>query len=330
LTTLYSFCAQAGCPDGANPHGGLIQGSDGNFYGTTSGWDVGSGQVGYGTVFKITSGGVLTTLHSFSGLDGAIPVGALVQAANGNMYGTTGSGGSFSCPDVSNYGCGTVFQIAPSGKFRSLFSFSGGNGSYPASGLVSVNERFYGTTQYGGTSGNCTNGCGTVFAINAAGALTALHNFDGYDGATPVGALTLSSSNGDLYGTTYTGGGCFGLALGCGTVFEITTTGVFTALLSFNKGGFPDAGLLLATDGNFYGTSTDGGYNWTCPSGGYGTIFRVTPAGKLTTLYTFTGGADGSCPWGGLVEGTDDNLYGTAASGGAVGAGTVFALSVGL
>jgi|HubBroStandDraft_1064217.scaffolds.fasta_scaffold16093_1 uncharacterized repeat protein (TIGR03803 family) len=339
LTTLYSFCVQAGCPDGAYPQGGLTQGSDGNFYGTTAGTTscCGNGP-DYGTVFKITPGGVLTTLHSFGGSDGAYPSGTLVQATNGILYGTTTEGGTFSC--AIYVGCGTVFRITTAGKFKSLFSFNGATGAYPRGGLIEVKGKLYGAAQTGGTSANCnslgypTDGCGTIFSISTGGAFAVLHDFDGYDGLQPPNALVLGS-NGSLYGATYSGGGCFGNADGCGTVFRITTAGSLTSLLDFNNDGANPAGTLIqASDGNFYGVTDGAGHNSTgggvCGSAGYGTIFKITPSGVLTTLYTFSGASDGGCPDGGLIEGSDGNLYGTTYVGGASNLGTVFSLSVGL
>ena len=167
LTTVYSFCSQGGtsCTDGAYPVGGLIQATDGNFYGTTESGGVNhciSGLVseGCGTVFRITTGGTLTTLYNFCSLggtsctDGKVPTAGLIQATDGNLYGTTAEGGA--------NGYGTVFEISPTGPMFSLHSFAGAYGAYPYAGLVqATNGAFYGTTAEGGASGD-----GTVFSLS--------------------------------------------------------------------------------------------------------------------------------------------------------------------
>ena len=180
LTTLYSFCAQANCPDGQQPYAGLVQGTDGNFYGTTlegganTGCSLGSGSCG--TVFKITPGGTLTTLYSFCSqhgcTDGGNPYAGLVQGSDGNFYGTTFGRG------VNGYG--TVFKITPAGALTSLYSFCSqtncADGEYPHSGLVQASDgNFYGTTPEGG--GGPIHQGGTVFKITSSGTLTTLYNF---------------------------------------------------------------------------------------------------------------------------------------------------------
>ncbi|MGA2598921.1 MAG: choice-of-anchor tandem repeat GloVer-containing protein [Bryobacteraceae bacterium] len=316
LTTLYNFCSQAGCTDGISLPllgAGLVQGSDGNFYGTTQegGSNHGCGNPSCGTVFKITSGGALTTLYSFCAqsncADGSYPNG-LVQGTDGNFYGTTEQSGA--------YNNGTIFKITPSGTLTTLYTFcsQGGagctDGADPSSALVEgSDDNFYGTTWAGGTSN-----VGTVFKITAAGALTTLHSFDVTDGDYPSGAL-VQGSDGNFYGTTARSG----------TVFKMTPAGVLTTLATF--GGFPYAGLIQGTDGNFYGATAAGGEN------GKGSAFEITPAGTLTTLYNFciqTNCSDGAGPLAAVVEGVDGNLYGTTVGGGAYNAGTVFKLAVGL
>jgi uncharacterized repeat protein (TIGR03803 family) len=196
LTTLHSF---NGSNDGANPSGGLVQGSDGYFYGTTGGDG--------GTVFKISTNGVLTTLYSFTlGYDGGDPNG-LVQGGDGYFYGTTYSG-------TGPSGSGTVFKISTNGVLATIYSFKGGNdGGGPEAGLVQGSDgNFYGTTSGGGAGG-----FGTVFKISTNGALTTLYSFTGgNDGALPVAAL-VQGSDGNFYGTTSAGG-----AGGAGTVFRLT------------------------------------------------------------------------------------------------------------
>ena len=357
--------------NGLEPEAALVQGLDGNFYGTT---DEGPAASSYGTIFMVTPTGVLTTLYSFSGTDGANPTATLVLGTDGNFYGTTFQGGNLTCG--GGFGCGTVFQYTPGGTLTSLHSFDRTDGGFPSSGLVQATDgNFYGTTTQAGDYHACPVGCGTLFKITASGTLTTVHNFQGTDGASPSGSL-MQGTDGSFYGTTSMGGpggygtifkftmggtlttlfsfdltdgqapvggvvqaadgnfygttigepGCEGID--CGTFFKMTPAGDLTTLHEFNprKGYDPLARLLQATDGNFYGLTRDGGINGDC----CGTIFRIGPAGSLTTLYEFPGIPVGQSPTAGLMQATDGNLYGTTTNGGALGAGSVFRLSVGL
>jgi uncharacterized repeat protein (TIGR03803 family) len=318
--------------DGYYPTMSLTQGVDGKFYGTTEygGHYCPGPSKSCGTVFKIGAQGALTQLHRFVGTDGSFPMAGLVQVTDGNFYGTTLRGGTT--------GDGTVFQITPQGTLTTLYNFCPQDpvctdGSVPATGLVqATNGNLYGTTTYG----HGHNAAGTVFKITLAGVLTTLHTFDLTDGAYPEGAL-IQANDGNLYGTTYEGGSnrACGLSFGCGTVFRITPGGVLTTLYSFcaqtncADGAGPQAALVQATDGNFYGTTFYGGANDTCDLG-CGTILRITPAGVLTTLYSFcaqTNCLDGSAPEAGLVQATDGNFYGTTVSGGNMDAGTIFQIT---
>jgi len=318
LTTLHSF---AGYPsEGSLPLAGLVQGADGNFYGTTT--DGGAspncpGYPGCGTVFKITPSGTLTTLYSFSGGDGVSPAAALIQATDGNFYGTTEYGGS----GCNGDGCGTIFKITPDGLLTTLHKFCSENGcadGYAPSGLMqATNGNFYGTTGYGGANDSCQDGCGTVFRITPSGTLTTVHNFCSQpncaDGSNPSSGL-LQASDGNFYGETG------------GTVFKMTPSGFVTTLCSFNgsDGTYPAGGLVQANDGNFYGTTEYGGAN------GIGTVFAMTPEGTLTTLHSFDY-SDGLYPGSGVVQATDGNFYGTTPLGGGGscggGCGTVFEVS---
>ena len=306
LTSLYSF---AGGSDGAVPRSGLVQGSDGYFYGTTGYGGLSAGYAGNGTVFKISAGGVLTTLYSFTGAqDGANPLAALLQGSDGYFYGTTGNGGG-----TNN--AGTVFKISTNGALTTLYSFAGTNdGAGPQGGLVQGGDGIlYGTTGGGGTSQD-----GTVFQISTNGALISLYSFPGSnDGASPVAGL-VQASDGNFYGTTSDEG-----AIGYGTVFKISANGALTSLYSFsgNDGSSPEAGLVLGSDGNFYGTTRGGGTN------NAGTVFKISANGALTSLYSFTGGSDGAEPQAGLAQAGDGNLYGSTGSGGASQDGTVFRIS---
>jgi uncharacterized repeat protein (TIGR03803 family) len=214
--------------------------------------------------------------------------------------------------------------------FTTLHSFDGTDGSSPTAALVQGTDgNFYGTTEFGGANATCSpdNGdttCGTIFQITPAGTLTTLHSFNGTDGASPTAAL-LQGSNGTFYGTTSNGGAganC-GYPSGCGAIFTIVPDGTPVTLYSFcsqagcTDGGFPEAALVQGTDGNFYGTTYSGGDN------GGGTVFKITPAGTLTTLYSFTSNkgdgyppGPGFSPTAGLVQGSDGNFYGTTAYGG--------------
>jgi len=326
LTTVYKFCSLESCADGYYPFGGVVQATNGNFYGeTTQG-----GANGRGTIFEITRAGQLTTLYSFCPQakcpDGAYPFGGLVQATNGNFYGTT--------EDYGANGGGTVFEITGAGSLTTLYSFCAQtnctDGAGPLAGLVqSTDGNFYGTTVGGGAHND-----GTVFQITAAGKLTTLYSFCSQpnctDGNQPFGGL-VQGTHGNFYGTTEQGGDVTDcVPNGCGTVFKISPTGALITLHSFvgADGGFPQAGVLKATDGNVYGTTTLGGAN------GYGTIFQITKAGTLTTLYGFcsqTDCTDGENLYGnGLLQATNGTFYGTTYGGGANGDGTVFSLSEGL
>lgn len=329
-TVLYIFGASP--TDAFTPNAGLIQGSDGALYGTTSS----GGVYGAGAVFRITLGGSYTVLYSFGATptDGSAPVAALLQANDGNFYGTTASGGANHCVQIPQSGgnCGTVFRMTPSGAVTILYSFgtSAADGVTPLGSLVQgADGNFYGTTVNGGanscsTSGE-TNNCGTVFRITPSGNLTILHSFGTSlaDGIAPQGPLTVGS-DGAFYGTTPSGGGGIcGFAFGCGTVFRVTAAGSLTILYRFavtggrTDGDGPSPFLTLGRDGNFYGTTRSGGAT---PAASNGTAFRLTPSGSKTILFSFgpllTNPAD---PLGGMIQGSDGAFYG-------VTAGTVFKL----
>jgi uncharacterized repeat protein (TIGR03803 family) len=287
-TLLHSF---TGGDDGGDVQSALTQWTDGSFYGTT----LGGGLYSSGTVFKITTNGVLTTLVQFTGGgDGSAPVGGLVLGQDGNFYGATENGGGS--------GFGTVFRLAPNGQLTTLFAFGGTNGAYPMAPLAPGRDaRLYGTTMRGGAYDK-----GTVFQITTNGALTTLFSL----GATASDPLTpqaplIQGTDGTFYGTAYNGG-----ANGLGCLFQVTADGAFTNLYSFGTvtnanrtaldGSHPVGGLVFGSDGNLYGTTESGGTN--DPSaGGDGTIFRITPAAVLTTLYSFYNGVDGAAPDAGLL-----------------------------
>jgi len=314
-TVLHLF---SGAPaDGAFPEN-VIQGSDGNFYGTT----LEGGANNNGTVFRLTPEGVETILYSFTGAsDGGGGMG-LVQARDGSFYGTTTSGGG------ANSG-GTVFKMTSEGVETVLYSFAGTNyagpdGASPTGQLVQGSDgNFYGVTELGGLPSPVvmwTTTCGTVFKVTPEGTETILYRFSGPDGMGPNGLI--QGTDGNLYGTA-------GSTTSLGVAFSVTPEGVETTLYSFCGTGsacdaaFPGA-LTEGSDGNFYGTTSGGGKNQG------GTMFQLTPAGVETVLYYFptfpnTTFPDPS-PSTNLVQGSDGNFYGATFYGGAYDEGYFFKL----
>jgi len=263
-----------------------------------------------------SSAQTLTKLADFNGANGSTPRGALTQGTDGNLYGAAIDGGSTGiCYGAS--GCGLIFQATTAGAITVMHQFSGTEGAHPPAAPVLGNDgNFYGTTNRGGTHTN-----GTFFRMIPDGTVTPLYNFAGAAGMQPSGGLDLGW-DGNFYGTASYGGAHLN-----GSIFGITPAGGFKRLYSFcAQSGCPDGqvpqdGLVQAGDGNFYGVTPAGGADK------FGTIFKVTPAGVLATLYTFcsqTNCADGATPNVTLVEGRDGNLYGTTEQGGAHGFGTVF------
>ncbi|HUE02366.1 MAG TPA: choice-of-anchor tandem repeat GloVer-containing protein [Bryobacteraceae bacterium] len=349
LTTIYKFCSLPNCTDGSGPADGLVAGTDGNFYGTTSVGGAYSNasqcSPGCGTVFQITPAGTLKTLYSFCAqtncTDGSVP-NALVLGSDGNFYGTTSNGGTSTACSV--VGCGTVFMITPQGAFTSLHSFDSTDGEAITAPLMQAADgNFYGVAQVGGAFSY-----GTVFRITPKGELTTIHSFGAQpnvaDGASPWARL-VQAANGHLYGVTLNGGAnCQISGLTCGTVFEISLAGAFSVLHSFctqtncPDGAAPLPGLIQGSDGNFYGTTFVGGTGHNCSPAffgpGCGTVFQITSSGTLTTLHDFDG-TDGGPLIQGIVQGTNGTFYGGTGQGGTSsacsgGCGTIFGLSVGL
>jgi uncharacterized repeat protein (TIGR03803 family) len=281
----------------------------------------------------------LTTLYSFTGTgdgDGANPEAGLIGDPAGNLYGTTRFGGVITTESCRPLGCGTVFQLTPSGTLNVRYSFSGSDGAYPYAGLIAdAAGNLYGTTYFGGAPMSCNIpiGCGTVFQLDPLGTLTVLHSFTGgTDGRYPVTGL-IADTAGNLYGTTHSGGDG-----GYGTVFQLDPSGTLTVLHSFTGGSdgrYPDGGLIADAAGNLYGTtrgelSPPPGCTRDC-----GTVFQLTRSGDLNVLHSFTGGSDGGTPVAGLIADEAGNLYGTTSAGGdrtncaaqfIDGCGTVFQL----
>jgi uncharacterized repeat protein (TIGR03803 family) len=302
LTTLYSF---TGGIDGANPGGGMVFDPQGNLYGVTGA----GGAHGNGTVFEITAAGVEKVLYSFAGgADGSEPNGDLIRDAQGNLYGTTYSGGAY------NYG--TVFQVTPSGVETVLYSFTGGNdGAYPKGALVSDAQ---------GSLYGCT--VNTLFKLTASGVFSVVYTFPPLRNGTgqgPNGGLVIDSQ-GNLYGTTMDGGplgSCpHHTSVGCGTVFKVSPDGTETVILNLQSIGvtWPAAGLIVDAQGNFYGTGTQ-------PP--HGTVFEVTSTGTGVLLARFHSQKVGNDPQSRLLRDAMGNLYGTAWKGGSDGQGTVFEIT---
>lgn len=330
---LYAFVG--GANDGAEPQG-LIEGSDGNFYGTTLGGGKGictvprlaggngQPQAGCGTVFEVTPAGAESIVYFFSGeADGGAPNLGLAQASNGDLYGTAAVGGAS--------GNGVAFQLTLGGVETVLHSFAGGasDGALPASLVLGTDGSLYGVTVLGGTSN-----AGTVFNLTLGGVETLLHSFaGGSDGENPSMPL-VEGTDGNFYGTTPLGGASANAASqceqGCGTVFQITPAGVETVLHAFaggsSDGANPYMGLIEASDGNFYGTTSSGG-NPDCKAG-CGTAFSITSAGSEAVLHFFgASSTDGTDPSSALVLAADGSFYGTTAFGGIYNHGAVYTMT---
>jgi uncharacterized repeat protein (TIGR03803 family) len=312
-TVLHAF---QGGVDGSSSLAGVVADKAGNLYGTT--WDSGANLCG--TIFRIAPDGSESVLYSFKGgNDGCSSSGTLLLDDKGDLFGTTQGGG--------RGGLGTVFELKPSGKERVLHSFGGGSdGSVPNSGLIRDKQGdLFGVTLSGGGTGCNGQGCGTVFALTAKGGETVIYAFKGGDdGAEPRGTLLLDKA-GNLYGTT-----SFGAKTSGGTVFKIAPNGTETLLYIFCSlsgcvdGAGPVGGVISDGVGNLYGTASDGGAN--CAPDGCGAVFKLSPNGTETVLYSFAGGNDGEFPDAGLTKGANGTLYGTTIYGGTGAGGVAFKL----
>jgi len=314
FSVLHSF---TGTPDGGFPVAAVIN-VDGTLYGTTGE----GGANNYGSVFAITPAGAETVIYSFKGSitgpDGDGPDSSLINVG-GALYGTTVAGGN-------DMDCGTVFKVTQAGVETVLHVFCStqNDGANPLAGLINVGGTLYGTTENGGTGGR-----GTVFKMTRSGKVAVLHSFGATgDGQYPIAGLI--NVDGTLYGTTFEGG-----ANGLGTVFKITPAGVESVVYAFangTDGAYPKA-PLLNVDGTLYGTTYGGGGNL-CDHDSYscGAVFKITPSGQESVLYSFKDKPDANTPRAGLIN-LNGTLYGTTAGGGTgrncggEGCGTIFKLT---
>lgn len=313
--------------DGQEPASELVFDGEGNLYGSTF---LGGAQ-GYGVVYKMTPGSdewSESVLFSFDGFDGNLPSGNVALDSAGNFYGTVYMGGAF--------GVGAAFELSPSSEgewnFTGLHDFSthAGDGTYPHAGMVLDSQgNLYGTTLGGGT-----NGDGTIFELtrNSGGGWTEtiLHSFNGTYGSQPSGGVVIDAS-GNLYGTTYFGGGSTACNAGCGVVYELAVKSgggwTYKVLHDFynNDGGNPSGSVTLDARGNVYGATSQGGaYN-------AGVVYRLTSTSsgwKETILHNFNStGVDGNVPFSYLVQDAAGDLYGVTPNGGTYGGGIVYELS---
>jgi uncharacterized repeat protein (TIGR03803 family) len=302
---LYNFGIKSGDPWNPQNSGIIAQGRDGKLYSTAN---QGGAKGGSGAVFKITPAGMLTVLHTFSGTDGLGPSAGLTLGTDGNFYGTTSGGG---------FQLGTIFKITAGGSLTTLYSFTNGaDGSAPtAPPIQGIDGKFYGTA----SNGNQGKGFyGSVYKVTSSGTFTVLHSLTFDDGAFPFAPL-VQGTNGNFYGTTLQGS-----PNNEGTAYKITPSGEFGVLFNFDgtHGHQVAAPLVQGSDGNFYGTTVAGGTN------DVGVVFKITPTGAITVLHSFTGSGDGADPYGGLVQATDGNFYGTTSMAtGSSGCGTIFRIS---
>jgi uncharacterized repeat protein (TIGR03803 family) len=336
---FYNFCSTGGadCTDGEEPTQGgqIIQAADGNLWGVTMAAGTAGNDEGWGTLYKISTAGKLTVIHSFcsqgSGAcsDGGIPKGGLVQGPDGNIYGTTSFTGAAG---------GTVFKATPSGAFSTIYTFcvEGGscaNGSLPEGPLtVGSDGNLYGTTYFGGSGGG-----GTIYKLTLSGTLTTLHNF-GTENDSSVPSGLVQGTDGNFYGTSALGG-TNPSGGGQGTFYQMTPAGKYTTLYSFcqiyengvcNDGNLPTRGSLVQNAaGQFIGTTVAGGIG-TAGTLGAGTIFEVTSAGAESVLYSYCntrdtdrGCTDGADPYNGGYIAGDGNFYTTTSVDGQFGEGTV-------
>lgn len=292
FNVIYSFDVT----HGSNPNGGLVLGVDGYLYGMSEH----GGAHSYGNIFKITTAGVLTTIYDFTGnTDGGYPLGPLVLGTDGNFYGTSYPGAAFK---ISTKGVFKIIKKIPSISYGPLVQ--GADGA------------FYGATEYGGTAS-----VGTVFKI-AGTTVTTLYSFDTTHGSFPTSGL-VQGADGNFYGTTSAGG-----SGNAGVAYKITPTGTLTVLYNFDpahaaNGEQVFAGLVGATDGNFYGATVFGG------SSANGILYKITSAGTLSVLSNFDV-THGAGAYGTPIQHTNGKIFGLTARGGVPGKGVIYSLDNGI
>jgi uncharacterized repeat protein (TIGR03803 family) len=304
FNAIYDFGDHTGDPLSPTAVGVIAQGRDGNLWSTTPF----GGKNNMGTAFKLTPGGKLTVIYNFTSTTGQ-PFSGLTLGTNGNFYGATSNGGTGT---ACSGGCGTVFELTPSGKLTILWNFTGGNdGEFPYSGPIEgADGNFYGTTYQGGT-----NTVGTIYQLTPSGKLTTIYQFDAIHGAFPIGPL-VQATDGNLYGTTA------GFGFNYGTIFKIVPSGDFALTLLFTfdvfDGAYPYAGLVQGSDAKLHGTTTGASL--------FGDVFDITATGSFAELHALNGSTDGAYANAGLVQASDGNYYGAAQQGGD-GYGTFFRIT---
>jgi uncharacterized repeat protein (TIGR03803 family) len=310
---LYNYPIGSGSYSGITYPQVMSQGRDGNLYSTIEN----DGTKNVGTVYMMTTGGTLSTVYSFCQLtsctDGGYPWGGVTLGFDGNFYGTTQGYGT--------HGAGTVFKVTPTGTLTTLWNFANGtDDSAPIyTTVLGQDGNMYGVSeeQYNGQNG-------AFFKVSAVGVFKVLKDFNYTNGASPN--LPIQGIDGNFYGTTQVGGDP---TCKCGTIYKATPAGAITVLHTFkgypNDGNRPIGILVQGSDGSFYGTTYKGG-----TTNGNGTVFKITPAGVYTLLYSFNygnGNYDAQLPAAGLTLGTDGNFYGVASAGGTKNAGAIFKIT---
>ena len=313
--------------NGLMPFSGMVLDTAGNLYGTTAeggNLDCSLDPVyGCGTLFQIDTTGKEKVLHKF-GLpgDGATPFfngGRLIWDSQGNLYGTTNTGGDLNCGDGG--GCGTVFTSDKTGKVTVLYAFNNTDSiEYPHGGVVrDKSGNLYGEAeQFTGEQ----YGPGVIYKIDKSGRFSVLYQFQGLsqrDGDYPLGGLVIDAA-GNLYGVTLSGGYvCESYVQGCGIIFKVDQTGRETVLHRFlgsGDGAYDCSGLVMDKEGNLYGMTHTGG-NLSCFAPyGCGDVYRVTKTGKFTTLHEFNGSDGEGGSVSAMVFDAAGNLYGATELGG--------------